>query len=101
MVIVALGAVLFIAGLLVYLVRHRYCLRLIRITAGDPDAVTYAETVLNTRYFILRRKLQHLVIAGDDEELRHSAAVALRLGGIFQTLLVLGIVVMAIGASAK
>jgi hypothetical protein len=94
----AIGGLFCMSAFIVYFVAHRYRLRVMRRTAGRPGAVTYTDTWLNTRYFALRRKLRYWAMAGDDDELKHSAAAALKFGDIFLALFAVSMVVMFLGA---
>lgn len=96
-VVAVIGAGMVIAGLLVYLKYRRLLRTISEATRGRPICPNRGDLWLNSRFFILRDKLEWLVECDDDPDLRKYARRALHLQDRSNMLNIIGFVLLLLG----
>jgi hypothetical protein len=88
-----IAGALMILGMVFYFKCQRACQRVILLTKNMPDSLTFAESWVNTRVFIKRKKLSDLIKKTESEEIRNLAKKAILFEMCFYLFFILGILI--------
>ena len=95
------GGLLLVGGFAVSLMEYRTCLKIVRGTQGRDDGLALAEIGWRERQFRKWKKLNRLATHDPDPVVQRDALQALRLEVMFYVLLVVGMILLAVGATGQ